>query len=392
MSTSQVILVILTALIFIALYTFLSFYVGNKGFHALSKVITRKKVYWIIFWCVSFSYIIGFLVRRTAPAYSSYTTPFNIVGTYWMVALFYFILIFPLVDLTRFFIKRLGLHNRNLYNKLKMLYANGLLVIFLVILLIGYGVINASKPVVSNYDITVNKSAKELSSLNIAMVSDLHLGIGITKEDLDDMVKEINSLSPDIIFLSGDIVDENTSWELIDYMSTAFSNLSSKYGSYAITGNHEFSAGDFDMIEKNLTDGGITLLRDKAVKIEDSFYVIGRDDTSVKRYSDSERKAIASIDKSIDKSLPIIVLDHQPSNLGEPSNFGADLQFSGHTHKGQFFPNNLITKRIFESDYGYYKKDNMQLIVSSGFGTWGSPIRIGTKSEIVHVNLIFNKE
>jgi predicted MPP superfamily phosphohydrolase len=146
------------------------------------------------------------------------------------------------------------------------------------------------------------------------------------------------------------------------------------------------------MIEKNLTDGGITLLRDKAVKIEDSFYVIGRDDTSVKRYSDSERKAIASIDKSIDKSLPIIVLDHQPSNLGEPSNFGADLQFSGHTHKGQFFPNNLITKRIFESDYGYYKKDNMQLIVSSGFGTWGSPIRIGTKSEIVHVNLIFNKE
>lgn len=392
MSTSQVILVILTALIFIALYTFLSFYVGNKGFHALSKVITRKKVYWIIFWCVSFSYIIGFLVRRTAPAYSSYTTPFNIVGTYWMVALFYFILIFPLVDLTRFFIKRLGLHNRNLYNKLKMLYANGLLVIFLVILLIGYGVINASKPVVSNYDITVNKSAKELSSLNIAMVSDLHLGIGITKEDLDDMVKEINSLSPDIIFLSGDIVDENTSWELIDYMSTAFSNLSSKYGSYAITGNHEFSAGDLDMIEKNLTDGGITLLRDKAVKIEDSFYVIGRDDTSVKRYSDSERKAIASIDKSIDKSLPIIVLDHQPSNLGEPSNFGADLQFSGHTHKGQFFPNNLITKRIFESDYGYYKKDNMQLIVSSGFGTWGSPIRIGTKSEIVHVNLIFNKE
>ena len=392
MSTSQVILVILTALIFIALYTFLSFYVGNKGFHALSRVITRKKVYWIIFWCVSFSYIIGFLVRRTAPAYSSYTTPFNIVGTYWMVALFYFILIFPLVDLTRFFIKRLGLHNRNLYNKLKMLYANGLLVIFLVILLIGYGVINASKPVVSNYDITVNKSAKELSSLNIAMVSDLHLGIGITKEDLDDMVKEINSLSPDIIFLSGDIVDENTSWELIDYMSTAFSNLSSKYGSYAITGNHEFSAGDLDMIEKNLTDGGITLLRDKAVKIEDSFYVIGRDDTSVKRYSDSERKAIASIDKSIDKSLPIIVLDHQPSNLGEPSNFGADLQFSGHTHKGQFFPNNLITKRIFESDYGYYKKDNMQLIVSSGFGTWGSPIRIGTKSEIVHVNLIFNKE
>ena len=392
MSTSQVILVILTALIFIALYTFLSFYVGNKGFHALSKVITRKKVYWIIFWCVSFSYIIGFLVRRTAPAYSSYTTPFNIVGTYWMVALFYFILIFPLVDLTRFFIKRLGLHNRNLYNKLKMLYANGLLVIFLVILLIGYGVINASKPVVSNYDITVNKSAKELSSLNIAMVSDLHLGIGITKEDLDDMVKEINSLSPDIIFLSGDIVDENTSSELIDYMSTAFSNLSSKYGSYAITGNHEFSAGDLDMIEKNLTDGGITLLRDKAVKIEDSFYVIGRDDTSVKRYSDSERKAIASIDKSIDKSLPIIVLDHQPSNLGEPSNFGADLQFSGHTHKGQFFPNNLITKRIFESDYGYYKKDNMQLIVSSGFGTWGSPIRIGTKSEIVHVNLIFNKE
>ena len=75
-------------------------------------------------------------------------------------------------------------------------------------------------------------------------------------------------------------------------------------------------------------------------------------------------------------------MDHQPVNLSEPENQGIDLQVSGHTHRGQIFPANIITNRIFEIDYGYLKKNNSQFIVSSGYGTWGPPIRIGSHSEI----------
>jgi len=93
--------------------------------------------------------------------------------------------------------------------------------------------------------------------------------------------------------------------------------------------------------------------------------------------------------EEIDHRLPIILLDHQPSNLAEPQTNGVDLQFSGHTHYGQFFPNNLVTGKIFEVDWGYLKKGTLQVIVSCGFGTWGPPIRIGSYSEIVDILIKF---
>jgi uncharacterized protein len=85
------------------------------------------------------------------------------------------------------------------------------------------------------------------------------------------------------------------------------------------------------------------------------------------------------------------MLDHQPIDLEEEQNAGVDLQLSGHTHKGQFFPFNLITHKIFKIDYGYLKTGNFQLIVSSGAGTWGPPIRIGSSSEVVDIMVVFNK-
>ncbi len=95
--------------------------------------------------------------------------------------------------------------------------------------------------------------------------------------------------------------------------------------------------------------------------------------------------------EGVDTSNPVLLLDHQPQNLDEAEKLGIDLQLSGHTHKGQFFPNNLITNRIFENDWGYLHKESLQVIVSSGFGTWGPPIRIGNKPEIVEILIRFSK-
>lgn len=93
--------------------------------------------------------------------------------------------------------------------------------------------------------------------------------------------------------------------------------------------------------------------------------------------------------RNINKKLPIILLDHQPPKNNSFINNEIDLQLSGHTHQGQFFPNNFFTKILFVIDYGYMKSGNSNLIVSSGYGTWGPPIRIGNKPEIVFIKLHF---
>jgi predicted MPP superfamily phosphohydrolase len=89
--------------------------------------------------------------------------------------------------------------------------------------------------------------------------------------------------------------------------------------------------------------------------------------------------------------LPIILLDHEPVDLNIAEETGVDLQFSGHSHLGQFFPNNIITGLIYEDDWGYLKKRNFNIIVSSGFGTWGPPIRIGNRPEILNVKVNFHQ-
>lgn len=93
--------------------------------------------------------------------------------------------------------------------------------------------------------------------------------------------------------------------------------------------------------------------------------------------------------EGLDRSLPVILLDHQPSHLEEAREQGVDLQLSGHTHQGQLFPFNLITKRIFATDWGYLRQGDFQIIVSSGYGTWGPPIRIGNHPEIVDITIHF---
>lgn len=83
-------------------------------------------------------------------------------------------------------------------------------------------------------------------------------------------------------------------------------------------------------------------------------------------------------------------MDHNPKDLTEPKNAGIDLQVSGHTHRGQMYPSQLVTSTLYELDFGYLKKDNFNIVVSSGIGTWGPPIRIGNSSELVEINLNFN--
>jgi predicted MPP superfamily phosphohydrolase len=133
-----------------------------------------------------------------------------------------------------------------------------------------------------------------------------------------------------------------------------------------------------------MEEADITVLRDSYQLIADSFYLVGRDDAH-----NSNRKELDTVISGIDKSLPVILMDHNPSYLEDGDNAQIDLQLSGHTHQGQFFPLNLVTDKVFEVDWGYLQKDHMQVIVSNGFGTWGPPIRVGNRPEIVEIFIKF---
>jgi predicted MPP superfamily phosphohydrolase len=222
------------------------------------------------------------------------------------------------------------------------------------------------------------------------MISDVHMGIAIKENGINKMVNSINELNPDIVLFCGDIFDENTTTKLKEYSREAFKSIKSKYGVYDITGNHEYGAGDLSETISYFKDANIEFLQDESIKIANSFYVVGRNDPANRRIIGQEVKSIRDVLKDVDKSLPIIVLNHRPEDLEEAEIENVDLQLSGHTHKGQIFPGNLITNYLYENDYGYSRKDDFNLIVSSGYGTWGPPMRIGTKSEIVNIKVNFN--
>lgn len=166
--------------------------------------------------------------------------------------------------------------------------------------------------------------------------------------------------------------------------------ISSKYGTFAIFGNHEYITG-IDKSRNYINGLNITLLEDTALFIDNSFYLVGRWDKFGERITGQKRKTTANLLDNCNKNFPIILLDHQPFDLEYHSKLGVDLQLSGHTHKGQLFPFNYITSAIFEHDYGYKKINNTHFYVSNGYGTAGTPVRVGNTPEIVVVNLQFNE-
>lgn len=131
-----------------------------------------------------------------------------------------------------------------------------------------------------------------------------------------------------------------------------------------------------------MKQAGINMLRDSSVLIDSCFYVVGRDDRS-----NPNRKPLKELIEPLDKSKFLVVLDHQPYHLEEAEQAGVDLQFSGHTHRGQVWPVSFVTDRIYEVSHGYKKKGNTNIYVSSGIGIWGGKFRIGTQSEYVVIDI-----
>lgn len=376
-------------LIAISFYSIGNYYIGKRLIERIQyKYTLNSKFFWVIFWFIALSYVVSRLVGTYLPKYIGST--FLYIGIYYFAIASYLVIIFPLIDMVKVFNRRLGFLPKDqiLYNKLGFLISIFIAVAIGVIL--AYGTWSGRSSYVKSYDVKINKSFKE-ENLKIALLSDIHLGDYMDVNRLKSLVSEVNKVSPDIILIAGDLVDSSIK-PIIKYdMVKELGALQSKYGTYFAFGNHDITQNKTNTLTELLESEGIKVLRDDYELINDSFYVVGRDDVAVSRVG-RKRKDLKEITKKLDKSKPVIVIDHNPKEITEAHDENIDLQVSGHTHKGQFVPYNLVTNRNYDMVYGYDKKDDFNIVVSSGYGTWGPPIRIGSRSEIVQINLSSNAE
>lgn len=380
----------LIGIVFLTIFAGTNIYIGMRGWSILKQLAPFVGIYlyWTLFVLIALSFFVGRAGRSFLP--SSIDRIFNIVGGYWIAALFYLAITSVILGAINIIIRLTGMDSY-FRGGVNIRLISDLIAISIIIIILAYGTYNASHSKIVKYNVNINKKAGSLNELNVVTISDLHLGSIIGKSRLDEMVNKINELNPDIVFLVGDIIDDDIEPFIHENMGESFKSIKSKYGVYAVLGNHEYIGKNIERTEQAYKSANIRLLKDEVQKIDDSFYVVGRDDASSERFSIGKRKDVSELIQNCNKSLPIIVMDHQPVKLQQAKQAGVDLQFSGHTHKGQFFPTELITKRIFEIDWGYLKDGNYNIIVSSGVGTWGPPIRVGSSSEIVQTNVGFLK-
>lgn len=372
--------------VFFTLYGSINFYIGDRGWQAFGRLFPHGYgiIYWTVFIVLALSYIAGRFAGNYLPgALGGFLT---VIGSYWLAAMNFLFIILIFIDTTKLFNRWFNTIPDSFVQRPEL---TGLAVLLLVTGIIVYGAWNSRNPRLVQYDINIPKSAGSLNELHVVVVSDIHLGKIIHNGRLLSLVQHVNNLEPDLILLPGDTIDESVSTFVEQNMADSLLMLKSKYGTFAVFGNHEYIGGHPEEARRVLQEAGITLLRDEYQKIAGSFYLVGRDYQSRERFWGSGRKDLFTVMEGLDRSLPMIMIDHQPSGLEEGQVQGVDLQVSGHTHLGQLFPFNLITKRIFETDWGYLRKGDFQLIVSCGYGTWGPPIRVGNVPEIVELNIRF---
>ena len=251
----------------------------------------------------------------------------------------------------------------------------------LAIIISVYGIFQASITKITSYQVTLPQLPDIWKGRKVAFISDIHLGQIYQKGFAQKIVEKLTTLNPDIIFIGGDLFD-GVAVDIAKVLAP-FKDLHPTLGTYFITGNHE-EFGDESKYTNAIKNIGIRVLSNEMVNI-DGLQIIGVD------YRDTAKKSsFESVLKNIpfNRHAPSILLKHVPSNLEVAENNTISLQLSGHTHRAQVFPLSFISHSVYKGfDYGLHSLKKMQVITSSGMGTWGPPLRVGSKSEIVIISL-----
>ena len=366
--------------------------------HSILRTLGFRLIFAVIYVLLSTSLLTGFLIKNP----KSLHRMLKITGNYFLGIFLYTLVIILLADFGRILLKYVfhasWIHSRTAFT------VAGAICALLILLLSACGIFHAKYIKTTSYDVIINKTIPERTSMKVVLLADTHFGYNADVLHARELVRKINKQKPDLVCIAGDIFDnEYDAIRNPEKLEKTLRGIKSTYGVYACWGNHDlneeilagftFKHKDGDLsdikdphMKKFLEDSNIHILEDESVLINDQFYVIGRKDASLTEKIHETRKAPAQLTEKLDRDKPIIMIDHQPKELQELADAGVDLDLCGHTHDGQTFPGNFTIKLMWENPCGLLSKDNMTNITTSGAGVWGPAMRIGTDSEICSIN------
>jgi uncharacterized protein len=299
----------------IAIYGLANYYIFIRGWQALPKSPIRT-AYLIAFLFFSLSFIIGRFAERAAIGFFSDILVW--FGSFWLALMVYFLIAVILIDVVRLANHFIGFFPNFITANIIRVRAISFITVFAgVSALVFYGYINALSPRVKTLELKIENYSMPPEGINIVMVSDIHLGTIVGSSRLKPLVEKVNAIEPDVVLLVGDILDEDLKPVIKDNPGELLKQLKSKYGVYAVTGNHEFFGG-VDAACKYLREHDIVVLRNQEAIIANSFYIVGRDDIMSKRYMGGERPPLSMLVKNLDKNIPVILWIINRSNSLRP--------------------------------------------------------------------------
>ncbi len=252
----------------------------------------------------------------------------------------------------------------------------------------GYALWEGLRPVrYKALNIQLDRCAEALSGFSIVQLTDIHIGPMLGKNFLEQLVDKINKIKPDIVAITGDMVDGSVSE--LGATIAILKQLKPRYGVFFVTGNHEYYSGAAEWVTY-IDSLGIKVLRNERVRITHNgaaLDIAGIDDWSAHEFAAGHKADLPKAMAGRDPNIPVVLLAHQPRAVIEAAKLGVDLQLSGHTHGGQIFPFNFLVHLQQPYVSGWHRHGSTQIYVSNGTGFWGPPMRLGIPAELTHITL-----
>jgi len=248
--------------------------------------------------------------------------------------------------------------------------------------------LGARAPTLKSLRVKLRRLPEKLSGMRVIQISDVHLGQPIGGEYLAEVVRRINAREPDLVAITGDLVDGDTS--LLREMVAPLAQLRARHGVFFVTGNHEYYSGVEPWLEL-LRGMGIRVLRNEHLRVgegDDTLVVAGTDDHQGKRFAPGHGPDLQRALEGVRPDEEVLLLAHRPRQIHQAAERGVGLQLSGHTHGGQMWPMTMFIGLAEPYTEGLHRHGESQIYVNTGTGVWGPPMRLGSESEITELELL----
>lgn len=340
-------------MIFLTIVLIVYFGMHYYVFWRLSGMLGFTKSYAILA-VLTVSYPLAALLEKTA--HNFITRIFYALSSVWVGILFFLFSALIIYEVVRLF-------NPDARTA-------GILIIAIVCVLTIISIANALFVNIRHIEMTVEGLE---TPLEIVHLSDIHVGTIRNSRYLSKIVEKTNALDPDMVFITGDLFDGSA--PLRNDTIRPLDDINAK--TFFTFGNHENYEGEQKVMDL-LSNTKMQILRNQMTSYK-GLQIVGVDDPEFANVSFDSYK--------LDDSKPSILLIHRPVMTGQASRKGFDVMLSGHTHNGQIIPFNLFVRMAFRYVKGLYNHDGMHIYVTPGTGTWGPPMRLGSRNEITHISL-----